>query len=76
MKLCRVSRVSNELEAGCWNLQIVESRCDVSHQAHQEERKLEDRMLDELQAVNQVIIPSGTFHVHNEAEKPYQDTNA
>lgn len=36
---------------------VVKCRGDVAHQCHEEERNLEDVVLDEVQAADEVIIP-------------------
>ena len=59
---------------GC--LHIVQSRCDVSHQCHEEERDLEDIVLYEVQPFDHLIIPRRMFEVDYKRDEPKQDLDA
>jgi len=40
-------------------LQVIQSRRYMSHQGHQEERDLEDMLLEEVEAIDNPVIPGG-----------------
>jgi hypothetical protein len=55
---------------------IVQSRCYVSHQSHEEEWNLKDIVLDEIQAIDQFIIPCRMLEIKKQGEKPYQNLDS
>lgn len=52
---------------------IVQSWRNISHQRHEKERYLEDMILDEIQSIDNRIIPRCTLEVEYEGEEPKQD---
>lgn len=70
-------RQSSEYVTGACS-HVVKSRGNVSHQTHQEERDLKNRMLNEMEPVNNVVIPRHSLKIRKEANKPdqYSDSDA
>lgn len=54
---------------------IVKGRAHVPHQAHKEERHLQNGMLDEVNAFNNIIVPSHALEIGEQAEEAYEDAN-
>jgi len=55
---------------------VVEGGRNVAHEGHQEERYLQDGMLDEVYAFDHVGIPCDFREVDEEAEELNQDADA
>jgi hypothetical protein len=62
-----VERV-HEHAVHCWT--------QISHQAHEKERDLQHGMLDELYAIDDIVIPCHIFEICEQAEKLYENSNA
>ncbi len=45
---------------------MVESGCDISHQAHEEKRHLQDLVAQEVQAFHKLIIPRYSVEIDQE----------
>lgn len=68
MNLGRV-RMIDAVRTRRWGLHIVQRRTDVSHETHEEERRLKDRVFNEIQAVNNLIVPSRALQICKQAEE-------
>lgn len=55
---------------------VVERRADVSHEAHEEEGNLQDRVFDKVQAVNDFIVPSRALEVCEQANEGEEDADS
>lgn len=55
---------------------VVEGGCDVTHERHEKERHLKDRMLNEVDAFDYILIPCRLREVREEPEERDEDTNA
>jgi hypothetical protein len=55
---------------------VVKGGCDVAHERHEEERYLQDRVLDEVDAFDYILVPCRLREIREEAEERDQDTNA
>jgi hypothetical protein len=44
----------------------------ISHQSHKKEWNLENIVLDKIQALDDIIVPSGMLKVQNEGQEPKQ----
>ena len=55
---------------------VVESGCDIAHERHEEEWHLQDRMFDEVDAFNDILIPCRLREIREEPEERDEDTNA
>jgi hypothetical protein len=55
---------------------VVEGGRDVAHEGHQEERYLQDGMLDEVYAFDHVGVPCDLREIHEEAKELDQDPDA
>jgi hypothetical protein len=51
-------------------LHLVQGGRDISHHSHEEERYLEDCVLEKVQAIHNALVPGRVVHVHEEREKP------
>jgi hypothetical protein len=51
-------------------LHQVQSGGDIAHHRHEEEGHLKDRVLKELQAIHDALIPGGVVHVDDKREDP------
>lgn len=49
---------------------VVESGSDVAHQGHEEKGDLEDVVLDEIETVDEAVIPGDGVEVDEEGEEP------
>ena len=63
-------RVSTTLCLAGASLHVVEGGGDVTHHGHQEEGHLKDRVLQEVQALNDTVIPGRVLHVDKKREGP------
>ena len=55
---------------------VVESGRDVAHECHEEERHLQDRVLDEVDAFDYILVPCRLREIREEPEERDEDTNA
>jgi hypothetical protein len=55
---------------------VVESGCDVAHERHEEEGHLQDRVLDEVDAFDDILVPCRLREIREEAEERDEDANA
>jgi hypothetical protein len=55
---------------------VVESGCDVAHERHEEEGHLQDRVLDEVDAFDDILVPCRLREIREEAEEGDEDANA
>ena len=51
-------------------LHMIECRCDVPHETHQEEWNAQDGIGEEIQPAYQLIIPSHGIEVDEEGREP------
>lgn len=76
MNLVKVSRwLRKTRRLSRWASQVVQSRRDVAHHCHQEERYLENVVGHEIQTLNHFIIPCHRVEVEDEGQKPEEDPN-
>lgn len=57
-------------------VQIVQSRRDVSHQGHEEERDLKDMVCHEVQAFHNLLIPIDRIEINDERQEPQGDPDS
>lgn len=55
---------------------VVESGRDVAHERHEEERNLQDGVLDEVDAFDYILVPCRLREIREEPEERDEDTNA
>lgn len=55
---------------------VVEGGSDVAHERHEEEWHLQDRVLNEVDAFNYILVPCRLREIREEAEERDEDTNA
>ena len=55
---------------------VVQSRGDITHERHEEEGHLQDRVLDEVDAFDYILIPCRLREIREEPEEQDEDTNA
>ncbi len=48
----------------------------MAHQAHEEERGLEDMLFDKGEAVHEGVVPGDAVEVEEEGEEPEEDFDA
>jgi hypothetical protein len=54
---------------------VVESGCDVAHERHEEEGHLQDRVLDEVDAFDDILVPCRLREIREEAEERDEDSD-
>ena len=55
-------------------LHVVQSRRNEAHERHEEEGDLQHRVLNEGEAIDQFIIPIGSFEIDEETKCPDEDS--
>jgi hypothetical protein len=52
------------------NLQVVKCRRDISHQGHKKEWYLKNIILQEVQSIDNCIIPGHRVEIYEEGQEP------
>lgn len=70
MNLPRVSSHPQGLPQDRGILQVVQSRGDVAHQRHKEERHLKHMACHEVQSFHHFVIPGDRIQIEDEGQEP------
>lgn len=54
------------------HVQIVQGRCGIAHQRHEEQRYLQHVFGNEVQTLQHIVIPGHGIEAEDEGQEPYQ----
>ena len=55
---------------------VVQGRTDVSHETHEEEWQLQHRVLEEIQSIDDFVVPSRALQVCEQSKESDKHTNS
>lgn len=57
------------------HVQIVQGRCGIAHQRHEEQRYLQHVFGNEVQPDKHIVVPGDGIQREDEAKEPYEHPN-